>query len=293
MTFISFISLCSCFLSNPIVFWLAFLGPILAIIFVNFVSFITVIVILVKHARGRRSRKTKSVAIKTVIRMIISLTGIMFLFGISWAFAALTFNVKEIRIPGQVLFVVFNSLQGFFIFLFLCIFSKEARESWKEVLSCGKYISVYLNPSLKFKKNKGGVCKNHDQSAGYTSSIDCTLSSGIFPSNRKRSTDTTLELAEYATTSQKNGYSEQGYHGKEEMKEDLSSTYVGEKNEGHRSSICSETEFNELNDLSAIKTSEDNESNGVTMVVPGINTYNIFENRLVLMDDEGEDNQMI
>ena len=290
MIFISFIFLCSCFLSNPIVFWLAFLGPILSVIFVNFVSFITVIVILVKHARRKQSHMVKSEAKIKVIRMIISLAGIMFLLGISWVFAALTFNVKEIRIPGQVLFVSFNSLQGFFIFLYICLCSKEARESWKEVLSCGKYISGYLHPSLKFRKNKVSTCKDHGQSAGNKSSIDCTLSSSNFPSNKKRSPATTSELAEYPTTSQKNGYFEQGHHGIEVKKENLSSTSVGEIDEGHRSCICSETEFNESNNLSAIKIRGDNESYVVTVVVPGINTCNIYDNLPVVMEYEGEDN---
>ena len=149
--------LCSCFLSNPIVFWLAFLGPVLAIILVNTVIFIIVIFILVRHTRGTLSRKNESMGIKTVACLMMTIVGIMFLFGISWLFAALTVTVEKIRYPSQVLFTIFNSLQGVFIFVYFCIFKKEARESWKEVLSCGKYKSAFLNPSIKWNKTTSAM----------------------------------------------------------------------------------------------------------------------------------------
>ena len=232
-----------------------------------------------------KEKKKKSVKKRTL--NIFTIAGILTLVGIPWAFGALTFNVKEIRLPSQFFFVVSNSLQGYCIFIYLCIINKEARESWKEVLSCGKYVSVYLNPPLKYCKNVVTISKAHNLSVGHKSSIDCTLSRDNFPSEKKKSSANTLELAECITTGQKKAILKQGHHGREEKKEDLSSTYVCVKDKDYRSRIHSETEFNESNDLSAIKTSGDNESNGVTVVVPGINTYNIHENR------PGEDNQMI
>ena len=78
---------------------------------------------------------------------MISVGGVMFLFGLTWLFAILTFSVTGLRETFQVLFTVFNSFQGFFIFLFFCVFGKEAREHWKEALSCGKYTSQFLHPS--------------------------------------------------------------------------------------------------------------------------------------------------
>ena len=115
--------------------------------------------VLVKYTHGTLARKNKSIDAKTVIRLMISVTGITFLFGTSWLFAALTITVEEVRKPAQVLFAIFNSLQGFFIFLFLCIFSKEARESWAQVLSFGRYKSEFLNPTLKWSKNVADMHK--------------------------------------------------------------------------------------------------------------------------------------
>ena len=35
------------------------------------------------------------------------------------------------------------------------MFSREARELWKETLSCGRYQSAFLNPNLKFSSTTG------------------------------------------------------------------------------------------------------------------------------------------
>ena len=63
---------------------------------------------------------------KTVVRLTISTMGVMALFGLTWTFGILT--VREISTAFQFLFAIFNSLQGFFIFLFFCVFGKEGRD---------------------------------------------------------------------------------------------------------------------------------------------------------------------
>ena len=147
---------CSCFLSHPGAFWGAFLAPIIAILIFNFVVFIWVIVILIRHTRGTAARTKEAVSKKTIIRLMISITGVMFLFGLSWLFAVLTISVTGLRQIFQILFVIFNSFQGFFIFLFFCIFNKEAIESWREFFTCGRYKSKLLHPSqAKYSSGTG------------------------------------------------------------------------------------------------------------------------------------------
>ena len=58
----------------------------------------------------------------------------MSLFGLTWLFAILTVSVSGLRETFQILFAVFNSFQGFFIFLFFCVLNKEARDSWRELI---------------------------------------------------------------------------------------------------------------------------------------------------------------
>lgn len=143
-------------------FFVAFLGPIFAIIVFNVVVYIVVVVILIKHTRGTMARKNESLNSKTLIRLMISLAGVMFLFGLSWLFGALTITVTGIRLTFQILFAIFTSLQGFFIFLFFCVMSREARELWKESLSCGRYKSTFLNPNnnIRIASSAGTNRKN-------------------------------------------------------------------------------------------------------------------------------------
>ena len=142
--------LCSCFHKHPGVFFGAFLVPILLVILFNLVIFIWVVVILVRHTKGQMERSNEGFKPKTIFRLILGISGIMFLFGLTWLFAAFTFTIAgndALRITFQALFTVFASFQGFFIFLFFCVLNKEARESWRELLSCGRYKSKLLHPS--------------------------------------------------------------------------------------------------------------------------------------------------
>ena len=139
----------SCFLDNKAVFFGAFLGPIFVILSMNVFLFVVVLVVLVRHTKSTLTRRGASIGVKTTLRLLVSISGIMALFGLTWLFAALTITVSVVRTPAQIIFAVLNSLQGFFIFLFYCVLNKVERESWKELLSCGRYQSKYLNPNLK------------------------------------------------------------------------------------------------------------------------------------------------
>ena len=76
---------------------------------------------------------------------MISIIGIMFIFGLTWLFGALT--VDKASLAFQVLFVIFNSLQGFFIFLIFCVLGRDGREHWLEFLFCGRYKTSNLHQS--------------------------------------------------------------------------------------------------------------------------------------------------
>ena len=165
---------CSCFLSHTGAFWGAFLAPILAVMVFNIVVFIWVIVILVRHTRGTAARKKEAVSNKTIIRLMISISGVMFLFGLTWLFAILTFSAPGLRETFQALFTIFNSFQGFFIFLFFCVFSKEAREYWKEVLSCDRYTSQFLHPSQTKNISSSAIGANKNKKAIVSSEITST-----------------------------------------------------------------------------------------------------------------------
>ena len=102
---------------------------------------------MVRHTKDTASRQGKAVSNKTILRLLVSISGVMLLFGLTWIFAILTFSVTGLRETFQILFVIFNSFQGFFIFVFVCILNKEVLESWREIISCRTYRSKLLHPS--------------------------------------------------------------------------------------------------------------------------------------------------
>ena len=127
----------SCFIGTPTVFFGAFLGPIFAILLFNAIIFVIGMSILAKQIHKKFANKDHGNR-KTFVRLMISTMGVMALFGLTWVFGALT--VREASTVFQFLFAIFNSLQGFFIFLFFCVFGKEGRELWLQELCCGRKV---------------------------------------------------------------------------------------------------------------------------------------------------------
>ena len=151
----------SCFIGNIAVFFGAFLGPIFAVLLFNAVIFVIVVVVLLRHTMNSRGRVKEQMSKAKAIRLLISIMGVMFLFGLTWGLAALT--ISEASLVFQILFAVFNSLQGFFIFLFFCVLSKDARDFWRQVFSCG-----HCKPGLS----------SHPSRPKVSSSADNTLKQG-------------------------------------------------------------------------------------------------------------------
>ena len=178
--------LSSCFVFDPAVFFGAFLGPIFAILIFNVVIFIMVIGVLIKHTRNKIGRTKEQMNKKTAIRLVISIAGVMFLFGLTWLFGALTvtgFGDARASTAFQALFVICNAFQGFFIFLFFCVFSKDARESWLELLCCGRYHSKSLHPSqAKYGSSSGNATRKKFKTASSGLS-DSKLTSAISSKN--------------------------------------------------------------------------------------------------------------
>ena len=128
--FLKFI--CSCFIGEMVPFLTAFLIPVFLIFLFNLVIFAIIIVVVVKHNVDRNRRLGRSsMTTKEALKLLIPLTGIMFLFGLTWIFGVLTFNSEpRVSYTVQFLFAFFNAFQGFFIFLFFVVFSGESRDAW-------------------------------------------------------------------------------------------------------------------------------------------------------------------
>ncbi len=112
-------------------FFGAFLGPICVILMFNLIIFSIVISIVLRHSWKKTAQSNEHRG-KTSIRLLLNILGIMFCFGLTWIFGLLT--ISDGSTAFQFLFVIFNAFQGFYIFLFLVVFSKDARELWMGVV---------------------------------------------------------------------------------------------------------------------------------------------------------------
>ncbi|XP_052089256.1 adhesion G protein-coupled receptor B1-like [Mytilus californianus] len=108
----------------------AFIGPALVIVLVNLVILVLVIRTLFRTMRSKpgRSQQSKSRLEKTKsgVRSICVLAP---LFGVTWVFGVL--SISRDLVVFQYLFAIFNSLQGFFIFVFHCLIDKKVKEAIK------------------------------------------------------------------------------------------------------------------------------------------------------------------
>ncbi|XP_076077326.1 uncharacterized protein LOC143047887 [Mytilus galloprovincialis] len=108
----------------------AFIGPALVIVLVNLVILVLVIRTLFRTMSSKpgRSQQSKSRLEKTKsgVRSICVLAP---LFGVTWVFGVLSMS-KDL-VVFQYLFAIFNSLQGFFIFVFHCLMDKRVKEAIK------------------------------------------------------------------------------------------------------------------------------------------------------------------
>ncbi|XP_039911361.1 adhesion G-protein coupled receptor G2 isoform X2 [Hirundo rustica] len=119
-----------CWIKNRIVFYITAVGYFCLIFLINISMFIVVLIQLCRI----KKRKQLGAQRKTSIQDLRSVAGLTFLLGITWGFAF--FTVNEVF---TYLFTIFNTLQGFFIFVFYCVTKENVRKQWRRYLCCGKF----------------------------------------------------------------------------------------------------------------------------------------------------------
>ncbi|KAL8581715.1 hypothetical protein ACOMHN_043133 [Nucella lapillus] len=103
----------------------AFVGPALAALLANFV-FVALVIRALLSTTAMITKANRERA-KSVVRAICVMTPIL---GLAWIFGVMAVNHDTVLF--QVLFVVFNSLQGLMIFIFHCLLSKQVREGFEK-----------------------------------------------------------------------------------------------------------------------------------------------------------------
>ncbi|OPJ69636.1 G-protein coupled receptor 64 [Patagioenas fasciata monilis] len=119
-----------CWIKNRTVFYITAVGYFCIIFLINISMFIVVLIQLC-HIKKRKQLGAQR---RNSIQDLRSVAGLTFLLGITWGFAF--FTVTDVF---TYLFTIFNSLQGFFIFIFYCVTKDNVRKQWRRYLCCGKF----------------------------------------------------------------------------------------------------------------------------------------------------------
>ncbi|XP_040907220.1 adhesion G-protein coupled receptor G2 isoform X2 [Toxotes jaculatrix] len=121
-----------CWLRNDIAFYVAVVAYFCVIFLFNLIMFI---VVLVQLCRIKR-QNPHNVQHRTTLQDVRSVMGITILLGLTWGFAFFAWG--PLNLPFMYLFAIFNSLQGFFIFVFHCAVKENVRRQWRIYLCCGR-----------------------------------------------------------------------------------------------------------------------------------------------------------
>ncbi|XP_066920828.1 adhesion G-protein coupled receptor G7-like [Clytia hemisphaerica] len=136
-------------------FYLALLLPVALILFINFIVLIMVLRSLSKN-QGSKITSTQKQSLATQTRITLACATLL---GLTWLFAILA--VGDLSYTFQLLFTIFNSLQGFFIFVFYTLRNQDVRNEWKRVLRSNQKLiivasSTQLSDSTLNKVKKTG-----------------------------------------------------------------------------------------------------------------------------------------
>ena len=127
---------CSCFISHIVPFFISFFLFISLILIFNIVIYVLIIGAIIRHTLRKNKRKSKSsLTVSVAVKMLVFYSGIMVLFGLTWLFAIFAFITEpNVSFVVQFFFAVFNTFQGFLIFLFFVLLNGDSRNAWKSVL---------------------------------------------------------------------------------------------------------------------------------------------------------------
>ncbi|XP_021350219.1 adhesion G-protein coupled receptor D1-like [Mizuhopecten yessoensis] len=140
----------------------SFIVPVVCIIVVNLI----ILVIVMKALYSSQLIQTKTEKQK-VIAGVRSVSVLLPVLGITWLFGIV--SISDDLVVFQYLFALTNSLQGFFIFLFYCVFNVPFRQA---LARNGKYFDSSRTQSFRTgEENSEVVMKSWNNSQDYSDKL--------------------------------------------------------------------------------------------------------------------------
>ncbi|XP_039073066.1 adhesion G-protein coupled receptor G4 [Hyaena hyaena] len=119
-----------CWIKDDSIFYASVVAYFCLVFLMNLCMFCTVLTQL--NSMNPQSQRTRRRMIFRDLKGAMSLT---FLLGLTWGFAFFAWG--PVRIFFLYLFAIFNTLQGFLIFVFYCVMKESVRDQWQIHLCCG------------------------------------------------------------------------------------------------------------------------------------------------------------
>ncbi|XP_032359305.1 uncharacterized threonine-rich GPI-anchored glycoprotein PJ4664.02 isoform X2 [Etheostoma spectabile] len=121
-----------CWLRNDIAFYVGVVAYFLLIFALCLLVFIVVMVQLSRIKKQNPQNQPPNRGVMTDLR---SIAGLIILLGLTWGFSLFAWG--PLYLPFVYLFTIFNSLQGFLVFVFHCAVKENVRRQWRTYLCCG------------------------------------------------------------------------------------------------------------------------------------------------------------
>ncbi|XP_076146172.1 uncharacterized protein adgrg2a isoform X2 [Alosa pseudoharengus] len=121
-----------CWFRNEIAFYVGVVAYFCLVFVLNMSMFVVVMVQLNRVKRQNPQNNQH----RSHLQDLRSIAGLTFLLGLTWGFAFFAWG--PVNLAFMYLFAIFNSLQGFFIFVFHCALKDNVRRQWRIYLCCGR-----------------------------------------------------------------------------------------------------------------------------------------------------------
>ncbi|XP_049610927.1 adhesion G-protein coupled receptor G2 isoform X2 [Syngnathus scovelli] len=121
-----------CWIKDDTYFYVTVVAFTLLVLLCNVSIFVVVLRKIWKMSGNKKVSSTSSRSAMKDLRAVASLTVLL---GLTWIIGFV--SLGEAKESMMYLFTIFNSLQGFFVFLFHCLMKENVQKQWRMYLCCG------------------------------------------------------------------------------------------------------------------------------------------------------------